>query len=128
MIENRESLAVKFQINSKEPVVSMRGIKKSFGTKQVLSNINMDLLRGENLVILGKSGTGKSVAIKCIVGLLTQEGGSLKIFGREVKELNEDELKSVRIKIGFLFQSAALYDSMTVEQNLEFPLTRVLKM
>jgi len=128
MIENRESLAVKFQINSKEPVVSMRGIKKSFGTKQVLSNINMDLLRGENLVILGKSGTGKSVAIKCIVGLLTQEAGSLKIFGREVKELNEDELKSVRIKIGFLFQSAALYDSMTVEQNLEFPLTRVLKM
>lgn len=129
MKETRGLLEIQNQAGlKKEAVVTMRGIKKSFGKKQVLSNINMDLNRGENLVILGKSGTGKSVAIKCIVGLLTQEAGSLKIFGREVKDLNEDELKSVRIKVGFLFQSAALYDSMTVEQNLEFPLTRVLKM
>lgn len=128
MIPNRESLANNHPDSSKEVVMSIRGLKKSFGTKHVLSDINMDLLKGENLVVLGKSGTGKSVTIKCMVGLLTQEAGSLKIFGEEVKDLVEEELKLLRIKVGFLFQSAALYDSMTVEQNLEFPLTRVLKM
>ncbi|WP_256013878.1 ABC transporter ATP-binding protein [Desertivirga xinjiangensis] len=128
MIQNRESLANKVSVGSKEAVVSIRNLKKSFGSKHVLSDINMDLFKGENLVVLGKSGTGKSVAIKCMVGLLTQESGSLKIFGKEVKDLSEEDLKSLRIKVGFLFQSAALYDSMSVEQNLEFPLTRVLKM
>lgn len=128
MIPNRESLAIIHPDPEKEAVVSIRGLKKSFGAKHVLSDINMDLLRGENLVVLGKSGTGKSVAIKCMVGLLTQEAGSLKIFGKEVKDLDEEKLKLLRMKVGFLFQSAALYDSMTVEQNLEFPLTRVLKM
>jgi len=112
----------------KDTVVSLRHLKKSFGTKEVLSDINMDLLKGENLVVLGKSGQGKSVAIKCMVGLLMQDSGSLKIFGEEVKDLSEDQWKILRIKIGFLFQSAALYDSMTVGQNLEFPLTRVLKL
>lgn len=112
----------------KEAVVEIRGLKKSFGTKEVLTNLNMDLYKGENLVVLGKSGSGKSVSIKCMVGLLTQDAGSLKIFGKEVKDLPEEELKELRIKTGFLFQSAALYDSMTVEQNLEFPLTRVLKL
>lgn len=111
-----------------EVVVAIRNLKKSFGTKEVLSDINMDLFRGENLVILGKSGTGKSVSIKCMVGLLTQDEGTLKIFDKEVKDMPEDELKELRIKIGFLFQSAALYDSMTVAENLEFPLTRVLKL
>lgn len=114
--------------SEKEAVVVIRHMKKSFGTKEVLSDISMDLFKGENLVILGKSGTGKSVNIKCMVGLLTQDEGTLQILGQEVKDLSEDELKELRIKIGFLFQSAALYDSMTVEQNLEFPLTRVLKM
>jgi phospholipid/cholesterol/gamma-HCH transport system ATP-binding protein len=114
--------------DKKDTVVSLRHIKKSFGPKEVLSDINMDLHRGENLVILGKSGQGKSVAIKCMVGLLMQDSGSLKVFDAEVKDLSEDEWKLLRIKIGFLFQSAALYDSMTVGQNLEFPLTRVLKL
>jgi phospholipid/cholesterol/gamma-HCH transport system ATP-binding protein len=109
-------------------VIAIRHMKKSFGSKEVLSDISMDLFKGENLVILGKSGTGKSVNIKCMVGLLTQDEGSLKIFDQEVKELSEEQLKELRIRIGFLFQSAALYDSMTVEQNLEFPLTRVLKL
>jgi phospholipid/cholesterol/gamma-HCH transport system ATP-binding protein len=109
-------------------VVTIRHLKKSFGTKEVLSDISMDLFKGENLVVLGKSGQGKSVAIKCMVGLLMQDGGSLKVFDKEVKDLSEEEWKALRIKIGFLFQSAALYDSMTVEQNLEFPLTRVLKL
>lgn len=113
---------------TKEAVVEVRHLKKSFGSKEVLTDMNMDLYKGENLVVLGKSGSGKSVAIKCIVGLLTQDAGSLKIFGKEVKDMSNDELRELRIKIGFLFQSGALYDSMTVNQNLEFPLTRVLKM
>jgi phospholipid/cholesterol/gamma-HCH transport system ATP-binding protein len=109
-------------------VVAIRNLKKSFGSKVVLSDINMDLFKGENLVVLGKSGQGKSVAIKCIVGLLRQDSGSLKVFDEEVKDLSEEEWKKLRMKVGFLFQSAALYDSMTVAQNLEFPLTRVLKL
>jgi len=109
-----------------DAVVVIRDLKKSFGDKVVLSGVNMELLRGENLVILGKSGSGKSVAIKCMVGLLTQDSGTLEVFGDEVSELNADELKNLRLKVGFLFQSGALYDSMTVEQNLSFPLTRVL--
>ena len=111
-----------------EEVVQIRELKKAFGTKEVLSGINMDLFKGENLVVLGKSGQGKSVAIKCMVGLLNHDSGSLKIFGKEVSDLSEEDLRALRIKVGFLFQSGALYDSMTVEQNLEFPLTRVLKL
>ncbi len=114
--------------NGQEMVVSMQHIKKSFGTNEVLSDISMELSKGENLVVLGRSGQGKSVAVKCIVGLLTQDSGSLKVFGEEVKDLSEEEWKKMRMKIGFLFQSGALYDSMTVKQNLEFPLTRVLKL
>ena len=116
------------QQEAREVVVAIRHIKKSFGKKVVLRDVTMDLYKGENLVILGKSGSGKSVAIKCIVGMLTQDAGSLQVFGKEVKDLSEKQLKEWRIRIGFLFQSGALYDSMTVEQNLEFPLTRVLKM
>lgn len=111
-----------------EAVVEIRDLDLAFGTKVVLKGLTMDLYKGENLVVLGKSGSGKSVTIKCMVGLLTQNAGSLKIFGKEVKDLKEQELKELRIRTGFLFQSGALYDSMTVEQNLEFPLTRVLKL
>ncbi|MCD6064823.1 MAG: ATP-binding cassette protein [Flavipsychrobacter sp.] len=112
----------------RETVVSIRHLKKAFGDKKVLLDINMDLFKGENLVVLGKSGQGKSVSIKCMVGLLVQDAGSLKIFAEEVKDMGEEQLKELRMKVGFLFQSAALYDSMTVFQNLEFPLTRVLKL
>jgi phospholipid/cholesterol/gamma-HCH transport system ATP-binding protein len=110
-----------------EIVISINGLKKSFGTKDVLKDITLDLKRGENVVILGRSGTGKSVTIQCIVGLLKPDGGSLTVFGEEVVEMGEKELKELRMKVGFLFQSGALYDSMTVRENLEFPLTRVLK-
>lgn len=116
------------QTTANEAVIAVRNLKKSFGSKVVLSDLWMDLYKGENLVVLGKSGSGKSVSIKCMVGLLTQDAGSLKILGQEVKDLPEKELRTLRIKTGFLFQSAALYDSMTVAQNLEFPLTRVLKL
>ncbi|HEY4326227.1 MAG TPA: ATP-binding cassette domain-containing protein [Mucilaginibacter sp.] len=113
--------------NKGETVISIKGVKKSFGSKEVLKNINLDVKKGENVVVLGRSGTGKSVTIQCIVGLLKQDDGSLKVFGDEVAEMSDKELKQLRIKIGFLFQSGALYDSMTVRENLEFPLTRVLK-
>jgi len=114
--------------SSRETVICIKGLKKSFGSKEVLKNINLDLKKGENVVILGRSGTGKSVTIQCIVGMLKPDGGSVKVLGQEVAELSEKELKELRMKIGFLFQSGALYDSMTVRENLEFPLTRVLKL
>lgn len=120
--------AAKAKPTDREVVVQMRHVKKSFGDKTVLTDINMDLHRGENLVVLGKSGQGKSVNIKLIVGMLQQDSGSLKVFDREVSGLSHDELKDLRIRVGFLFQSGALFDSMTVRQNMEFPLTRVLKL
>ena len=110
-----------------EVVVNIEHLKKSFGTKEVLKDINLTLNRGENLIVLGRSGQGKSVTIQCIVGLLAPDEGSVKVFGQEVSELNSEELKDLRTKVGFLFQSGALYDSMTVKENLEFALTRVLK-
>ncbi len=109
-----------------ETVIEIKGLKKGFAGKTVLNNINLSVNKGENVVILGKSGEGKSVTIKCIIGLMTQDEGSLKVFGDEVKEMDEDALKNLRGRIGFLFQSAALYDSMTVRENLAFPLKRVL--
>ena len=102
----------------------MEHLKKSFGDLHVLRDINLVMNKGENLVILGQSGTGKSVLIKCIVGLLDPDGGKLLVFGQNTSELNEKELTELRTKIGFLFQSSALYDSMTVRDNLEFPLRR----
>jgi phospholipid/cholesterol/gamma-HCH transport system ATP-binding protein len=124
----RERAAEKGRKAPGEPVVVIRNLKKSFGSKVVLENINLDLHRGENVVVLGRSGQGKSVTIKCISGLLLQDSGTLKVFDREVKDMNLEELKELRTKVGFLFQSGALFDSMTVRQNLEFPLTRVLKL
>ena len=114
--------------SKKEVVISIKGLKKSFGEKDVLKDINLELKRGENIVVLGRSGTGKSVTIQCIVGLLRQDAGTLTVFGDEVADMSDKQLKELRIKIGFLFQSGALYDSMTVRENLEFPLTRVLKL
>ncbi|MGY4538861.1 phospholipid/cholesterol/gamma-HCH transport system ATP-binding protein [Mucilaginibacter sp. UYNi724] len=110
-----------------EVVVDIDHISKSFGTKDVLTDITLQLKRGENIVVLGKSGQGKSVTIQCIVGLLTPDTGKVTVFGADVAEMNEERLKELRTKVGFLFQSGALYDSMTVRDNLEFPLTRILK-
>ena len=108
-------------------VVRMEHLKKSFENNHVLRDINLVINKGENIVILGKSGTGKSVLIKSIVGLVGIDDGKLVIFGRNISELNDKELIEIRNKIGFLFQSGALYDSMTVRENLEFPLKRQLR-
>jgi phospholipid/cholesterol/gamma-HCH transport system ATP-binding protein len=109
-----------------ENVIEIQGLKKKFGDHEVLKNINLNLQKGENVVVLGRSGQGKSVMIKCVVGMIMPDEGSLKVFGSEITEMNEDALKEARTKIGFLFQSGALYDSMTVRDNLAFALTRVL--
>lgn len=111
-----------------ETVIAIKDLKKKFGENEVLSGVNLTVQKGENVVILGKSGSGKSVTIKCIAGLLTQDEGSLKVFDEEVKDLDADALKALRCRLGFLFQGAALYDSMTVRENMVFPLRRVLQL
>lgn len=110
---------------SNETVIEISDLCKSFGTQYVLKNFSMKLYNGENLVILGKSGSGKSVLIKCIVGLLRSDSGTIKVFDHEVTTLTSQKMGEIRQKIGFLFQSGALYDSMTVKENLEFPLRRI---
>src|SRR5688572_8299347 len=105
-------------------VVHIKNLKKSFGDLQVLRDFNLDLNEGENVAVLGRSGSGKSVLIKCIIGLMKQDSGSIEVFGQEVSDLSHNQLDDMRVKVGFLFQSNALYDSMTVRENLEFALRR----
>ena len=109
---------------SKEVVISISKLYKSFDENHVLQGVDLELYKGENLVVLGRSGTGKSVLIKIIVGLLKPDSGIVKVFGKEVDKLDKKELMALRLKIGFLFQHSALYDSMTIRENLEFPLVR----
>ena len=111
----------------KNSVIKIENLKIKFGSLEVLKDISLELYEGENLVVLGKSGTGKSVLIKCIVRLLDPNEGTINVHGQEVTSLKSKELDNIREKIGFLFQSGALYDSMTVRQNLAFPLKRIKK-
>jgi phospholipid/cholesterol/gamma-HCH transport system ATP-binding protein len=108
-----------------KPVIEINNLRKGFGEQEVLKNVTLQLFNGENLAVLGKSGSGKSVLIKCIVRLLNPDDGTIKVLGENVSTLNRDGLGELRKKIGFLFQGGALYDSMTVKQNLEFPLLRI---
>ncbi len=110
-----------------ETVIEISNLKKSFGSQEVLKDLSLKLFNGENLTILGKSGSGKSVLIKCIVRLLNPDQGTIQVLGEDVSTLNSNRLGELRQKIGFLFQSGALYDSMTVRENLEFPLRRIRK-
>ena len=105
-------------------VIEVRNLHKSFGKNQVLQGVDLSVRKGENLVVLGKSGSGKSVLIKCMVGLVIPDEGSIRLLGEQVIGISGKQLNALRVKIGFLFQGAALYDSMTVRQNLEFPLRR----
>jgi phospholipid/cholesterol/gamma-HCH transport system ATP-binding protein len=111
-------------INYHEKVISIKGLKKSFGDYHVLRGVDLDLYKNENLVVLGRSGTGKSVLIKIISGLLKADAGSVDVLGNEVTHITPRDLEELRRRIGFSFQNSALYDSMTVRKNLEFPLVR----
>lgn len=123
--ETKQTASLKTESN--EAVIEINNLKKTFGEQEVLKNISLKLFNGENLVVLGKSGSGKSVLIKCIVRLLDPDGGTIVVLKKDVGALNNDGLGELRKKIGFLFQGGALYDSMTVRQNLEFPLRRIKK-
>ncbi|MCI0752074.1 MAG: ATP-binding cassette domain-containing protein [Flammeovirgaceae bacterium] len=105
-------------------VIEVRNLFKSFGSNRVLIDFSMDLIKGENLAVLGKSGSGKSVLIKCIIGLIEPDEGTIRLFGEDISHFNQRAWDEMRSRVGFLFQSNALYDSMTVRENLEFPLRR----
>jgi len=111
-------------IDSKNVVIRIKGLKKSFDDYHVLRGIDLELYQGENLVVLGRSGTGKSVLIKIISGLLKADSGSVEVLGQDMDNLSDKLLQEIRVRIGFSFQNSALYDSMTVRKNLEFPLVR----
>jgi phospholipid/cholesterol/gamma-HCH transport system ATP-binding protein len=105
-----------------EVVIRTRGLEKSFGTNKVLAGIDLDLYRSENLVVLGRSGTGKSVLIKLMARLLEPDAGEIHVLGKDVSALNRTDLDALRLHLGFSFQHSALYDSMSVRENLAFPL------
>ena len=105
-----------------EPIITIKDLYKSFGENEILKGINLTVNNGEDLVILGRSGSGKSVTIKCLVGLVKADKGEIKVFGTEITSLNNNELNDIRVSIGFMFQDGALYDSMSVRQNLTFAL------
>lgn len=112
------------QLVRRESVICIRNLYKSFGSNHVLIDFSLELNKGEAVVVLGKSGSGKSVLIKCVIGLLQPDKGTIEMFGKDISGIKNDELDKIRAKAGFLFQSNALYDSMTVREKLEFPLRR----
>jgi phospholipid/cholesterol/gamma-HCH transport system ATP-binding protein len=124
MVAVKEHIAGKEASLPGESILVIRNLYKSFGNNHVLADFNLEIKNGESVVVLGKSGSGKSVLIKCIIGILEPDSGSIEMFGKNIPELDEQELDEIRAKVGFLFQSNALYDSMTVRENLEFPLRR----
>jgi phospholipid/cholesterol/gamma-HCH transport system ATP-binding protein len=124
MIQTQTNTIKHTVTGSIKPVITIKSLYKSFGNTQILKGVDLTVKKGENLVVLGKSGSGKSVLIKCLVGLVTADRGELKVFDSDITKLNNHQLNAVRIKIGFLFQNSALYDSMTVRENLSFPLKR----
>jgi phospholipid/cholesterol/gamma-HCH transport system ATP-binding protein len=111
-------------IDKNDLVISIKDLRKSFGKLNVLNGVNLEVHKGENVAVLGRSGTGKSVLIKIIAGLLKPDTGTVEVFGRQIDKVDDKELQQLRLKIGFSFQNSALYDSMSVRENLEFPLVR----
>lgn len=110
-----------------ETVIEIKDLYKSFGTNAVLKGVSFSVKKGENLVVLGKSGSGKSITIKCVVGLVNVDSGVINVFGTDITKIDNNELNEIRVRIGFLFQNAALYDSMSVRENLAFTLKRHAK-
>jgi phospholipid/cholesterol/gamma-HCH transport system ATP-binding protein len=123
MKESKEHIDSKKEV-TKETVISVKNLNVSFGDNHVLNNFSLDLPKGENIAVLGKSGSGKSVFIKCIIGLIQPNSGEINVLGKNPQELSPEDLDELRMRMGFLFQSNALYDSMTVRENLEFPMDR----
>lgn len=117
-----ENQTIQSNIGDVEPVIAIKDLYKSFEGLNVLKGVDLTVYKGENMVVLGRSGSGKSVLIKIIVGLLKPDSGEVRVLGQEVEALEEKELNALRLRIGFSFQSSALYDSMNIRQNLEFPL------
>lgn len=115
------------RVDTNAPVIEVKEIYKSFGKNEVLKGVTFSVNKGENLVVLGKSGSGKSIAIKCLVGLVEVDKGKINVFGTDITKLDNNELNKIRVRIGFLFQNAALYDSMSVRENLGFTLKRHAK-
>lgn len=124
MKEQAQTISKRGKESSGEPVLVIRDVHKAFGDNVVLDGFSLTLNKGENMVVLGRSGSGKSVLIKCIIGLMNANAGEIRLFGEPVSDMDSEELDRMRARIGFLFQSNALYDSMTVRENLEFPLRR----
>lgn len=123
MIQEKDSFK-NTMADKSEVIIHIKDLYKSFGKNHVLNGFNMKLYKGENLVVMGKSGSGKSVMIKCLVGLIQPDSGYISVMGNEIKMMDRPTLDILRSEIGFLFQGSALYDSMTVRENLEFPMRR----
>lgn len=122
MIEKTTNKSAKVATKNAEDILVIKNLSKSFGDNEVLKDINLNVKKGENLVILGRSGSGKSVTIKCVIGLVKVDSGEIQIFGTDITKLKNKELNEIRLRVGFLFQNGALYDSMSVGQNLSFTL------
>ena len=112
---------------TKNAIITIKNLHKQFGSNVVLNGFDLELFEGENLVVMGKSGSGKSVMIKCVIGLEQPDSGSILVMNEEINKLEQEDLDELRTEIGFLFQGSALYDSMSVRENLEFPLRRHTK-
>lgn len=127
MIQEITTTALTPVSKTNDPIIEIKELYKSFGSNEVLKGVTFSVNKGENLVVLGKSGSGKSITIKCLVGLVIADEGEINVFGNDITKIDNNELNEIRVRIGFLFQNAALYDSMSVRENLGFTLKRHAK-
>jgi phospholipid/cholesterol/gamma-HCH transport system ATP-binding protein len=124
MIQEKANIAIDKTTIKNTPIIEIKDLHKAFGDNEVLKGVNLCVNKGENVVVLGKSGSGKSITIKCIVGLVIADKGEITVFDTDITKIDTKELNEIRVRIGFLFQNAALYDSMSVRENLSFTLRR----